>query len=244
MSVSAAITLSSDTRTTSGVLLLTLVAVEFGGLFVLRLVRGRQPATPFQRSFARAGHAHAGVLVILALVGLILADAAALDGIDDFLARTGIWVAAILFPVGFFLSSAGGGRTEPNRLIVLLYAGVASLTVGVVHSVLGFSMPHFVSVVPLAPREDRRAGAASPAVRQRGRSRSGAEAISDERELLEAATSKATEGRRAPRRALPGPASRALPPDARLTHRRRRRLRAVSPQSERSRVRCLEQSTS
>ena len=132
MSVPAAVTLSSDTRTTSGVLLLTLVAVEFGGLFVLRLVRGRQPATPFQRSFARAGHAHAGVLVTLALVGQILVDAAALDGIDDFLARTGIWVAAILFPAGFFLSSAGAGKTEPNRLIVLLYAGAASLTIGVV----------------------------------------------------------------------------------------------------------------
>jgi hypothetical protein len=131
MNLSAAITLSSDTRTTSGILLLTLVAVEFGGLFVLRLVRGRQPATPFQRSFARAGHAHAGVLVTLALVGQILADAAALDGTDGVLARTGIWMAAILFPAGFFLSSAGG-RTEPNRLIVLLYAGAASLTVGVV----------------------------------------------------------------------------------------------------------------
>jgi hypothetical protein len=97
----------------------------------LRLVRGHQPATLIQRSFARAGHAHAGVLVMLALVGQILADGAALDGVDDFLARTGIWVA-VLFPAGFFLSSAGGGRTEPNRLIVLLYAGAASLTVGVV----------------------------------------------------------------------------------------------------------------
>jgi hypothetical protein len=29
-------------------------------------------------------------------------------------------------------SSAGPERTEPNRLIVLLYAGVVSLTVGVV----------------------------------------------------------------------------------------------------------------
>lgn len=132
MAVLADLTLSSDSRTTAGVLLLTLVAVEFGGLVVLRMVRGRQPATSFQRSFARAGHAHAGVLVTLALVGQILADAAALDGVDGFLARTGIWVAAILFPAGFFLSSAGHGRTEPNRLIVLLYAGVVSLTVGVV----------------------------------------------------------------------------------------------------------------
>jgi drug/metabolite transporter superfamily protein YnfA len=127
-----ALTLSSDTRTTAGILLLTLVAVEYGGLVMLRIVRGHQPATPFQHAFARAGHAHAGVFVVLALVGQILADAAALDGIDNVLARGGIWLAAILFPAGFFLSSAGRGRTEPNRLIVLVYAGVVSLTVGVV----------------------------------------------------------------------------------------------------------------
>jgi hypothetical protein len=57
-----------------------------------------------------------GVLVILALLGQLLADAAVLDGVDDFLARTGIWAAAVLFPAGFFLSSAGRGRTEPNHL--------------------------------------------------------------------------------------------------------------------------------
>jgi hypothetical protein len=96
--VLADVTLSSDSRTTAGVLLLTLVAVEYGGVFMLHVVRGRRSATPFQRSFARAGHAHAGVLVILALVGQLLADAAVLDGVDDFLARTGIWVVAVLFP--------------------------------------------------------------------------------------------------------------------------------------------------
>jgi hypothetical protein len=138
--VLADVTLSSDSRTTAGVLLLTLVAVEYGGVFMLHVVRGRRSATPFQRSFARAGHAHAGVLVILALVGQLLADAAVLDGVDDFLARTGIWVAAVLFPAGFFLSSAGRGRTEPNRLIVLLYAGVACLTVGVVALGIGLLM--------------------------------------------------------------------------------------------------------
>jgi hypothetical protein len=138
--VLADVTLSSDSRTTAGVLLLTLVAVEYGGVFMLHVVRGRRSATPFQRSFARAGHAHAGVLVILALVGQLLADAAVLDGVDDFLARTGIWVAAVLFPAGFFLSSVGRGRTEPNRLIVLLYAGVACLTVGVVALGIGLLM--------------------------------------------------------------------------------------------------------
>jgi hypothetical protein len=52
----AACSLSNDSRTTAGILLLTIVAVEFGGLTMLRIVRGRQPATEFQKSFARAGH--------------------------------------------------------------------------------------------------------------------------------------------------------------------------------------------
>jgi drug/metabolite transporter superfamily protein YnfA len=128
----AALELTAGTRSACGILLLTIVAVEFGGLTMLRIVRGQQPATAFQKSFARAGHAHAGVFVVFALVAQILADAAALDGADDFVGRSGIWLAAILFPAGFFLSSAGPGRTEANRLIALLYAGVLCLTAGVV----------------------------------------------------------------------------------------------------------------
>lgn len=124
--------LSSDTLTTSGILLLTIVAVEYGGVFMLRLVRGRQPATEFQRNFARAGHAHAGVLVILALIGQVLADAADLSGVLEVFARNGIWLAAVLMSTGFFLSSAGRDRTEANRLVVLIYVGAASLALGVV----------------------------------------------------------------------------------------------------------------
>lgn len=127
----AALTLSNDSRTTAGILLLTIVAVELGGVAMLRIVRGQQPATEFQKSFARAGHAHAGVFVVFALVAQILADAAELRGAADFLARNGIWAAAVLFPAGFFLSSAGRGTTQPNRLIVLVYAGAVALTAGV-----------------------------------------------------------------------------------------------------------------
>ncbi|HET9213236.1 MAG TPA: hypothetical protein VFN93_00660 [Gaiellaceae bacterium] len=130
--IAAALEISDATLTTAGILLLTVVAVELGGLTVLRMTRGSQPATGFQKAFARAGHAHAGVFVLFAIVAQLLVDAARLDGIDELIARDGIWVAAILFPAGFFLSSAGRGRTEPNRLIYLLYAGIVALTVGVV----------------------------------------------------------------------------------------------------------------
>src|SRR5687768_8289203 len=57
--------LSADSRQTAGILLLTVVAVELGGAYMLRIVRGRTRVTGFQQAFARAGHAHAGVLVIL-----------------------------------------------------------------------------------------------------------------------------------------------------------------------------------
>src|SRR6266699_989537 len=122
--------LSPGTRSTAGVLLLTIVAIEYGGWFMLRVVRGRQAATPFQQAFFRAGHAHAGVLVTLALVGQILADAARVSGPLAFFARNGIWAAAILMSAGFFLSSVGRGVTRPNRFVVLLYAGMASLALG------------------------------------------------------------------------------------------------------------------
>jgi hypothetical protein len=124
--------LSPEAASTAGILLLTIVAVEFGGWYVLQLVTGRQEATPFQKTFARAGHAHAGVLVILALICQIFADAAGLDGLPATLARTGVPLAAILIPAGYFFSSAGRGATEPNRLIALVYAGAISLALGVV----------------------------------------------------------------------------------------------------------------
>ncbi len=122
--------LSPEARSTAGVLLLSILAVEFGGLFVLRLVRRQQPATSFQIAFARAGHAHAGVLVTLGLVAQILADATTLNGLPAALARSCIPVAAILMSAGFFLSSAGQGVTQPNRLIIVLYAGVVALGLG------------------------------------------------------------------------------------------------------------------
>jgi hypothetical protein len=129
--------LSKGTLTTIGILFLTLLAVEYGGYFMLRVVQGHQPATPFQQSFFRAGHAHAGVLVILSIVGLILADAANLSDPLAFFARNGIWIAAILMAAGFFLSATGRDVKQPNRAIILLYLGIASLSLGVLSLGIG-----------------------------------------------------------------------------------------------------------
>jgi len=81
--------LSTESQALAGILLLALVTVETGGLYLLKIVRGKAEVTPFQEKFARAGHAHAGVLLLLALVCQPYADAADLDGALGWLARSG-----------------------------------------------------------------------------------------------------------------------------------------------------------
>jgi hypothetical protein len=126
------ITLSRESRRIAGVLLLSIVAVESGGYYLTRVARGAVELTAFQQSFARAGHAHAGVLVTLSLIGVVLADAVGARGAAGWVARLGVPLAAILMSAGFFLSSMGQGRTQPNGLIVVLWLGAACLTAGVV----------------------------------------------------------------------------------------------------------------
>jgi hypothetical protein len=126
--------LSEATRLTAAILLFALVTVETGGMYLVRVVRGGAPSTSFQLAFARAGHAHAGVLLILSLVGLLYADAAGLDGSLGTVARSAIPVAALLMSAGsgFFLSSLGAGREEPNRFILFVFVGAASLAAGLI----------------------------------------------------------------------------------------------------------------
>ncbi|GII63052.1 hypothetical protein Skr01_31370 [Sphaerisporangium krabiense] len=123
--------LGQETRWIAGVVLLTIVTIEFGGWFLTRIVRGEIPMTPFQQAFARAGHAHAGVLVILSLVCELYVDYTGLGGVALWIARLGVPAAAILMSAGFFVSSIGRDVTRPNRLIVLVWIGALCLAAGV-----------------------------------------------------------------------------------------------------------------
>ncbi|WP_159605579.1 hypothetical protein [Agromyces humi] len=120
-----------------GILLLALVTVESGGYFLTRVVRGHVPANRLQGNFYRAGHAHAAVLLVLSMVILSVISYAALDGFWMQLARLGVPIAAILMPAGFFLSVLGRDPHRPNRLIVLLWLGVVSLTAALVTAGIG-----------------------------------------------------------------------------------------------------------
>ncbi|KGN32076.1 hypothetical protein N802_10770 [Knoellia sinensis KCTC 19936] len=124
--------MSDASRTTAGILLLALVTVETGGLYLLSIVRGSAEVTPFQEKFARAGHAHAGVLLLLALICQVLADSTTQTGALNWLSRSGVAISALLMPGGFFFSSMGAGRTKPNKFIWMVFAGAALLALSLI----------------------------------------------------------------------------------------------------------------
>ena len=121
--------MTAHTRIICGIILLTVPTIIYGGYFLLTILSGRQklPLTDFQKSMFRAGHAHAGVLVILSLVAEILTDYAALTDAKEHIVRIGFPLAAILVSGGFFSSAAGRNVSKPNRSIVILYLGIAVL---------------------------------------------------------------------------------------------------------------------
>lgn len=122
--------ISTAAQTTAGIVLLAAITVASGGWLLLQILRGSVAATDFQKAFYRAGHAHAGVLIILGLVCLLLTETTSLTGGWLWLSRTGVLIAAILMPAGFFFSAIGAGRTSPSRWIILLWIGVVFLVAG------------------------------------------------------------------------------------------------------------------
>jgi hypothetical protein len=127
----AGLALERNSRRIAGLMLLSVAAVESGGYYLTRVAAGEEQLTSFQAAFSRAGHAHAGVLLVLGLVCVILADGAGLRGVFGYVCRLAVPLAAILMPAGFFLSSGGTGATGPNGWVVVLWLGALCLTVGV-----------------------------------------------------------------------------------------------------------------
>jgi hypothetical protein len=120
----------------TGAILLSVVAIAYGGTFLLKVSSGAVVTNDLQRRYYRAGHAHAGVLVILGLVvQLVLLQAAV--PVWSAALSSGILYAAILMPAGFFLSVLGTDPPRPNALRHLIALGGVSLTVGLVGAGVG-----------------------------------------------------------------------------------------------------------
>ena len=132
--------MSSDTKLFCGILLLVIPTIQYGGYFLLTILTGKfkVPLTEFQKSMARAGHAHAGVIIILSLVAEILADYANLSPALISVVRIGFPASALLISGGFFAASAGKYLVKPNKFIWILYLGVMTLACVVI--ILGIGL--------------------------------------------------------------------------------------------------------
>jgi hypothetical protein len=126
--------MSRESRMLAGVLLVVIPTVMYGGitlLFFLTHGAAGYVDNPLRHDLFRAGHAHAGVYLVLSLVMLRYVDEAMLSPFWKWIARIGAPIAAILIPAAFFFSVVSPAAKEPNALINLAYVGAAFLATAV-----------------------------------------------------------------------------------------------------------------
>ena len=123
------------------VAVLSLVTVEYGGWALLTFLTGREGLAGWQKGFFRAGHAHAGVLLVLSLVYLLSPPRADFsDGLEWVCG--GALIAGVLAQSGgFFLHVGVGDEGAPSagtRVTragaVLIAAALVTLAVGLIQT--------------------------------------------------------------------------------------------------------------
>ncbi|RFA32967.1 hypothetical protein CAI16_16520 [Virgibacillus dokdonensis] len=133
--------MNEESRKLAGWLLIILPTVMYGGISLLGFLLDSQSGyidNPLRQDFFRAGHAHAGILLILSLITLRYVDEAALSRNLKSYVSSSIPLSAIFIPAGFFFSMLLPTSTEPNSFIYLAYLGAILLASGVL--ILGIGL--------------------------------------------------------------------------------------------------------
>ena len=141
--------MSPQSRRVAGILLILVPTVEIGGASILSLLIAdpTYAQNDLRQDLWRAGHAHAGVWLVLSLVALRYVDETTLSEGMRWVVRIAFPAAALLMPLAFFLSVLSPDATEPNAMIYLAYVAGVVLTVGLL--MLGIGLVRR----PLASRE-------------------------------------------------------------------------------------------
>lgn len=132
--------MTREARVIAGIILITVPTIQYGGYFLLTSLMNKSSGymeNPLRQNFFRAGHAHAGVIVILSLICQVLADSAALPVSLRWFVRVGVPLAAILISAGFFFSVLPANATQPNGAVSLIYLGAVVLAAAVVSLGIG-----------------------------------------------------------------------------------------------------------
>lgn len=136
--------MTNHSRRMAGIILITVPTVVFGGTSLLRMLTGdaTYAANPLRQDLWRAGHAHAGVLLLFALVALRYVDETRLSEPLKWFVRVSFPAAAIFLPLAFFLSVLTPQATAPNELIRLAYVGALLVALGALTLGIGLIRVH------------------------------------------------------------------------------------------------------
>jgi hypothetical protein len=134
--------MSDEARWMLAFAFISLPTIAFGGYFLLSILKkqaGTENISSIQREYFRAGHAHAGVLVILAIIGQIVLDYSLFNETLVWAMRIGLVAAPLLISGGFFGGAPKTPDAQPGGLVRLIPLGavvVSISTIGVGLSLL------------------------------------------------------------------------------------------------------------
>lgn len=131
--------MSDATRWMVGLAFISLPTIAFGGSFLLTILKrnlGTEKITSVQREYFKAGHAHAGVLVTLAIIGQIVLDFSSFADWANWLIRIGLFISPLLISAGFFGGAPRSEGGKPGSLVRLISIGavlfsISTLGVGI-----------------------------------------------------------------------------------------------------------------
>ena len=125
------------TRRLAALVLFAIVTVEFGGWSLLGFLTGSDSLTPFEEQFFRAGHGHAGVLLVLALAFLLLLEKTSFQPKTQIGLAITLLVGVLAQSGGFFLHLAVGEERAASAGTYLTWAGAALLAIAMITAGVG-----------------------------------------------------------------------------------------------------------
>lgn len=114
-----------------------LPTVMFGGYSLLRLLARGGVLSDFQTQYFRAGHAHAGVLLLMSLLYDLFLERTAFPPTLKLVAAAALLVGILAQSGGFFLHMGVGKPGRPSAGTTLTMAGAAVLALAVALLVYG-----------------------------------------------------------------------------------------------------------
>lgn len=119
---------------------ISLPTIAFGGYFLLSILQkkvGTENITSIQREYFKAGHAHAGVLVTLGIIGQLVLDYSLFNDSLVWLMRIGLFVAPLLISGGFFGGAPKTIDGPSGGLVKLIPVGAIVMSISTIGVGLG-----------------------------------------------------------------------------------------------------------